>query len=147
MFNFRMQTVLDVRKTLEEKIISEFSEKQRELQQETETLQLLQQQKAGLIDSLKGIQDQRVPVAEIAMQSSGIRRCQQQETQQQETVRDCAMKVDKKRDELLEATKKKKAMEICKTRHFERYQAEKRTLERTTIDELVIAGHNRRKEE
>jgi len=55
--------------------------------------------------------------------------------------------VDEKRDELLEATKKKKAMEICKTRHFERYQSDERILERTAIDALVIAGHNRRKQE
>ena len=142
-----MQTVLDVRKALEEKIISEFSEQQRELQQETETLQVVQQQKADMIDALRKIQDQRVPVTEIAMQSAAIKRCRQQEARQQEAVRDCAMKVDKKRGELLEAAKKKKTMEICKTRHFEKYQDEQRILERTIIDELVIAGHNRRKKE
>jgi flagellar FliJ protein len=147
MFNFRMQTILDVRKTLEEKIIFEFSERQKELQQETETLQLLQQQKAELIDALRNIQDQKIPVIEIAMQSAMIKRHRKEEELQKEAVRNVTNRVDKKRDELLEASKKKKAMEIYKTRHLEKYQAEERILERTTIDELVVTGHNRRTEE
>ena len=142
-----MQTVLDVRKTIEEKIISEFSDEQKKLQQETEALQLILEQKTDMIEALRNIQNQKIPVIEIAMQSAVIKKCQQQAAQQRETVRDCAVKVEKKRDKLLEATKKKKVMEICKTRHFDKYKAEERTLERTTIDELVIAGHNRRNKE
>ncbi len=147
MFNFRMQSILDVRKTFEEKIISEFSEQQRELQQETKTLQLLQQQQAESIDALRNIQDQRVPVSEIAMQSAMIKRRRNEEELQKEAVQSVTIRMDKKRNELLEAGKKKKAMEIYKTRHFEKYQAEERLLERTTIDELAVTGHNRRKEE
>ena len=147
MFNFRMQTVLDVRKTVEDKIVSEFSKHKKELQQEEENLQIIQQQKEELIDSLRKIQDKKVPVSEIAMSSASIKRRQQEEELQKEAVRNVTKKVDEKRDELLEATKKKKAMEICKTRHFERYQSDERILERTAIDALVIAGHNRRKQE
>ncbi|MFH1081200.1 MAG: flagellar export protein FliJ [Pseudomonadota bacterium] len=147
MFNFRMQTVLDVRKTLEDKIISEFSGHQKELQHETESLRIIQQQKAALIDSLRNIKDKKVPVSEIVMKSAHINTCQEEETIQTDTVRTLKKKLDKKRDELLEATKKKKAMEICKTQHFEKYQAEERILERMAIDELVIAEYNRRKQE
>jgi flagellar export protein FliJ len=147
MFNFRMQTVLDVRKTLEDKIISEFSEQQKELQHEMESLRIIQQQKAEQIDSLRNIKDKKVPVSEIVMRSACIKKCQGEEATQKETVRNVTKKVDKKRAELLEATKKKKAMEICKAKHFEKYQAEERILERTTTDELVIAEHNRRKRE
>lgn len=147
MFNFRMQTVLDVRKTLEDKIISEFSEQQKTLQQETENLQTIQQQKAEMIDSLRDIKDKKVSVAEIVIRSALIKKCQEEVAVRKETVRNLKIKADKKRDELLEAAMKKKAMEICKTRHFEKYQAEERTLERTAIDELVISEHNRRKQE
>jgi flagellar FliJ protein len=147
MFHFRMQTVLDVRKTLEEKMISEFSQQQRELQQETETLLEIQRQKADMIETLKNVQDKKIPASEIAMQSANIKRCQQQEARQQEAVRDCTMKTNRKRDELLEAAKKKKALEICKSRHLDKYSEDMRILERTTLDELVVAGHNRRKEE
>ena len=146
MFNFRMQTVLDVRKTLEDKIISEFSKHKKELQQETENLRIIQQQKEELIDSLRMIQDKKVHVSEIVMRSASIKRRRKEEEIQQEAVRNVTKKVDEKRDELLEATKKKKAMEICKTKHFEKYQSAERILERAAIDEWVIAGHNRRKQ-
>lgn len=146
MFNFRMQTVLDVRKTIEDKIISEFSKHKKELQQETENLRIIQQQKEELIDSLRMIQDKKVHVSDIAMRSASIQRRRKEEELQQEAVRNVTKKVDEKRDELLEATKKKKAMEICKTKHFERYQSAEKILERAAIDEWVITGHNRRKQ-
>jgi flagellar FliJ protein len=111
MFNFRMQTVLDVRKTLEDKIISEFSEHQKELQHEKECLQRIQQQKTELIDSLRSIKDKKVLVSEIALRSAHIKKCQEGETLQKEMVQNLKKKVDNKRDELLEATKKKKAMD------------------------------------
>jgi len=147
MFHFRMQTVLDVRKTLEDKIISEFSEHQKQLQHETDSLHAIQQQKTEMIDSLRSIKDKKVSVSEIVMRTALIKKCQEEEAVQTETVRNLKIQADKKRDELLEAATKKKAMEICKTRHFEKYQAEERILERTAIDELVITEHNRRKQE
>jgi flagellar FliJ protein len=147
MFNFRMQTVLDVRKTIEDKIKTEFSNHNKELQQEEENLRIIQQQKDELIDSLRNIQGKKVHVSEIAMRSAGIKRRRNEEELQKEAVRNVTKKVDNKRDELLEATKNKKAMEICKTKHFEKYQSDERILERTAIDELVIAEHNRRKQE
>jgi len=147
MFNFRMQTVLDVRKTLEDKIITEFSEHQKELQRETVSLHTIQQQKNELIDSIRNITDKKVSVSEIVLRSDHVKKYQEEEAVQKESLRNLKIKVDEKRDELLVATRGKKAMEICKTRHFEKYQAEGRILERTVIDELVIAEHNRRRQE
>jgi flagellar FliJ protein len=142
-----MQAILDVRKALEEKNILELSERRRELQKETENLERIQHLKSELIDALRSIQGGKVPLSEIAMQTAHIKIRQQQEKVQQENVRDTKIKLDTKRDELLDATKKKKAMEIYKARHFERYTAAANCRERTMLDELVIAGHNRGKEE
>jgi flagellar FliJ protein len=147
MFNFRMQTVLDVRKTLEDKIISEFSEHQKKLQHETQRLQIIQEQKAEQIDSLRNMKDKKVSVSEIVMRSARIKKYQGEEAIQKEAVQNMKKKVDNKRDELLEATKKKKAMEICKAKHFDKYQVEEKIIERKAIDELVISEHNRRKQE
>ena len=47
MFNFKLQTILDVRKTLEDKVLQEFSEQQKELQRENEHLKSIQQAKDG----------------------------------------------------------------------------------------------------
>jgi flagellar FliJ protein len=147
MFQFKMQTVLDVRKTLEEKATSELSTQKKELQQETENLQTLQQQKEELIDSLRNMQNKKVKVSEIMQRSAGIDICRQEESLQHEKVQTITEKVDRKREEVLEASKKKKVMEICKTRHFDQYQSEQRAHERTAIDEIVIAAHNRNTQE
>lgn len=146
MFHFKMQTVLDVRKTLEDKVCSEFSEYQKDLRHETECLQRIQHQKSELIDSLRNIKDKTVPVSEIHIRSARINQYHLEEAVQQETVQNLKAKVDKKREELLEASKNKKAMEICKTKHFEKFQAGQRVFERTEMDELVIAEQNRRKQ-
>jgi flagellar protein FliJ len=147
MFNFKMQTILDVRKTVEDKVISEFSEQQKQLQKEKDNLQVIQQQKDELIDSLRNMQDKKVNVSDITVRSSSIKRYQKDEALQKEKIQDVIKKVDQKRDELMEATKKKKVMEICKTKQHDQYQSDARMLERKAVDEMVILRHNRRKQE
>jgi flagellar FliJ protein len=147
MFHFKMQTILDVRKTIEEKLISEFCEHQKELQRVTKNLQTLQLRISELTDDLRNVQGQKLPVAEIVMQAAHIKRHRNEADIQKETVRSVATIVDRKRNELIEASRKRKTMEICKERHLNKYRAEKNTLERTTIDELVIVKHNRGKTE
>ena len=147
MFNFKMQTILDVRKTVEDKVISEFSVQQKELQKEKDNLQVIQQQKDELIDSLRNMQDKKVNVSDITVRSSSIKRYQKDEALQKEKIQDVIKKVDQKRDELMEATKKKKVMEICKTKQYDQYQSDARMLERKAVDEMVILRHNRRKQE
>ncbi|TSA47807.1 MAG: hypothetical protein D4R56_01540, partial [Deltaproteobacteria bacterium] len=56
MFKFKLQTILDVRKTLEDKTLQEFTEQQKELQRENEKLQSIQRQKMTLIDELRNVQ-------------------------------------------------------------------------------------------
>ena len=147
MFNFRLQTVLNVRKTMEDKVLSEFSEQQKELQKEKEAFQSIQHQKKELIDDLRGIKGKTVNVSEITMKSESIKRCQKSEAIQRERIREAKIRVNKKREELLEATKKRKAMEILKTKQFERYKSDADLLERTAADEMVIVRHNRRDRE
>ncbi|MCX5853734.1 MAG: flagellar export protein FliJ [Deltaproteobacteria bacterium] len=147
MFNFRLQTILDVRKTMEDKVLSEFSEKQKELQKEKGVLQSIQQQKKELMDALRDIQGRTVNVSEITMNSDSMKRCQKKESLQKERLREAKMKVNAKREELLEAAKKRKVMETLKTRQLEKYRSDAGVLERKAVDEMAIARHNRRKQE
>jgi len=147
MFNFRLQTILDVRKTMEDKVLSEFSEKQKELQKEKGVLQSIQQQKKELMDALRDIQGRTVNVSEITMNSDSMKRCQKNESLQKEHLREVKIKVDTKREELLEAAKKRKVMETLKTRQLEKYRSEAAVRERTAVDEMAIARHNRRQQE
>jgi flagellar protein FliJ len=146
MFNFRLQTILDVRKAIEDKILYEFSEQQKELHKETDHLQSIQQQKCSLIDKLRKMKGTTLNICEITLNTAGIKRCQNNEAIQKERVKAAVKKVDLKRELLLEATKKRKAMEILKTRQHEKHQSDSNLIERTEIDEMVIVRHNRRKQ-
>jgi flagellar FliJ protein len=147
MFRFRLQTILDVRKLLEDKVHIDYSEHRKALLKEKECLQSIRQQKMGLLDDMRGLQGKTVNVSEIASQSLHIKQCQKSEELQTERVRDASDRADQKREELLEASKKRKAMEILKTHTYEKYQTETDLLERSAIDEMAIVRHKRREEE
>ena len=90
MFNFKLQTILDVRKTLEDKVLQEFSQQQKELQKENEQLQSIQRQKRALIDELRNVQGKTVNVSEITMNAEYIKQCLKSEALQQEQVKEAA---------------------------------------------------------
>ncbi|OHB57348.1 MAG: flagellar export protein FliJ [Planctomycetes bacterium RBG_13_44_8b] len=146
-FNFKLQSILNVRKTQEDKLLQEFSERQKELRKEHEHLKSIQQEKMLLIDELRNVQGKTVNVTEIAMNTDGIKRYQKSETLQKEQVREAQKKVEEKREALFEAIKKRKTMEILKSKQFELHQSEANLLERTAIDEMAIVRHNRRERE
>jgi flagellar protein FliJ len=146
MFNFKLQSILNVRKTQEDKLLQEFSEKQKELHKEKEHLESIQRQKMLLIDNLRNVQGKTVNVAEIVMNTDGIKRYQKSETLQKEQVGEATKRVDEKKEALFEAIKKRKTMETLKTKQLDRYQTEANLLERTAIDEMAIVRHNRREQ-
>jgi flagellar export protein FliJ len=147
MFNFKLQSVLNVRITQEDKILQEFSEKQKELRKEHEHLKFIQQEKMLLVDELRNVQGKTVNVTEITMTTNSIKRYQKYEALQKEQVREATKKVEEKRVALFEAIKKRKSLENLKSKHFELHQSEANLLERTAIDEMAIVRHNRREQQ
>ena len=96
-FNFKLQSILNVRKTQEDKLLQEFSEKQKDLRKEHEHLKLIQQEKKLLIDELRNVQGKTVNVTEIAMNTEGIKRHQKSEILQKEQVREAQKKNGRKK--------------------------------------------------
>lgn len=147
MFNFKLQTILDVRKTLEDKVLQEFSQQQKELQRENAQLQSIQRQKMALIDELRNVQGKTVNVSEITMNAEYIKQCLKNEALQKEQVKEAARIADIKREAMFDAIKKRKSMEILKTKQYNQHQSDLNLLERTAIDEMALVRHNRKKEE
>jgi flagellar export protein FliJ len=147
MFNFELQTILDVRKTLEDKILQEFSQQQRELQREDERLQSIRQQKRDLIDQLRSVQGKTVNVSEISRNAEGIQGCLKSEQIQKEQVDKATRMTEIKKEALFDAIKKRKSIEILKTKQFNQYQSDLNLLERSAIDEMALVRHNRKREE
>jgi flagellar export protein FliJ len=147
MFNFKLQTILDVRKTLEDKVLQEFSQQQKELQKENEQLQSIQLQKTALIDELRNVKGKTVNISEITAKAEYTRQCMKGEELQKEQVKEAARMTDIKKEALFDAIKKRKSMEILKTRQHNQHQSDLNLLERTAIDEMALVRHNRKKEE
>lgn len=147
MFNFKLQTILDVRKTLEDKVLREFSQQQKDLQRENEQLQSIQRQKMALIDELRNVQGKTVNVSEITMNAEYIKQCLKSEGLQKEQVQKAVRMTEIKKDALLDAIKKRKSMEILKTKQYNQHQYDLNLLERNAIDEMALVRHNRKKEE
>lgn len=146
MFRFKLQSILDVRKILEDKVLIDYSELQKVLRKEEACLQTIRQQKMDLIDALRGIQGKTVNVSEITSHSLSIQQCQKSEEIQTERVREASDRTDNKRVELLEAAKKRKAMEILKAHTLEKYLSADNLRERSAIDEMAIIRHKRGEE-
>lgn len=146
MFNFKLQTVLDVRKTMEEKSLQEFAEQQRELQRENEQLLSIQRQKGELIDELRKAKGKKVKISEIVMNAEYTRHCMKREVLQKEQIIKAEKIVDVKKEALFDAIKKRKSMEILKTKQCSRYQSDLNLAERTAVDEMAIVRYNRKKE-
>jgi flagellar export protein FliJ len=147
MFNFKLQTILDVRKIMEEKFLQEFSQQQRECQKENERLQTIQQQKTALIEELRNVQGKSVNVSEITMNVEHIKQCIKKEAVQQEQVKEAERLTEVKKEALFEAIGKRKSMENLRARQFGQHQSDMNLIERTAIDEMAIVRHNRKKEE
>lgn len=147
MFNFQFQSLLNIRKTQEDILFQEFSEKQRELRNEYELLKSIQKEKVSFINKLKNVQGKMVNVNEIVMNTEGIKRHQKREIFQKEQVKEAQKKMDEKREALFEAVKKRKTMETLKSKQLQLHQSEEKLLERTAIDEMAIVRHNRREQD
>ena len=147
MFKFKLQTILDVRKTIEDQVLSEFSEQQKTLERENERLLSIQEQLTALVDALRNIQGKTVNIFEISLNSTGIKNCRIKEELQKQRVQEATMLLETKREALLEAMKKRKAMEIIKTKHYEKFLFKANLLEQTANDERTIVSHQRREEE
>jgi flagellar export protein FliJ len=147
MFHFELQTILNVRKTMEDKVLQEFSQQQRELQRENELLQSIQQRKRSLIDELRNVQGKTVNVTEITANAENIQGCLKSEELQKEQVSKAVRMADIKKEALFDAIKKRKSIETLKTKQFKQHQSALNLLERNAMDEIALVRHNRKEEE
>ncbi|MFB3925576.1 MAG: flagellar export protein FliJ [Syntrophales bacterium] len=138
MFLFKLQSVLDYRKTLEEKCLVEYSDSLKYLEKEKNILETLKRRKEVLMNQFLKMQEGDLNSSEIASYVSFIRHMTDKERGQQAAVRKAEEVVEKKRVELLEAVKKRKVMENLKERKKEEYRSEVEAKERKEMDEFGI---------
>lgn len=144
MFVFKLQSVLDYRKNVEEKILNDFSEKKRELKEESLKLKNLEKERADLIEELRNMQGRKVYAEDIAVYVSYVKQVREKEENQKIIIAHVKEQLEAKRKELLEAVKKRKVMEKLKERHVEEDEFNMRALEQKNSDEMSVLRYGRR---
>lgn len=144
MFVFSLQAVLDYRKTIEEKILGEFSEKKRELELEELKLQSLIKEWSNLIGELRKMQNKSMHVDDISRYVSYVERVRENENKQHVIIAQVSGQLEAKRMELLEAVKKRKVIEKLRERHAEEYEDAARAFEQKNSDEMAVLKFGRR---
>jgi flagellar protein FliJ len=146
MFTYNLQSVLEYRQRIEEKILAEFSESERNLRKEKELLNGIREQQQALVEELKALKDRACDSRDVARFLTYTEELQKQENRQIEVVREATVAFEEKRKELLEAVKKRKMMETHREHQFQEYRADLILAERRDTDDLSIQRFARREQ-
>ena len=138
MFKFDLQAVLDYRTNLEENCLVAYSEQQRHVEDERRLLQAMKDKRAELTEQFVQKQNDQATADEIGMYVSYIRRMIAKEQQQVRVIVREEDVLEKKRGELLEAMKNRKALENLKEKKLQQFKAEALEKERKELDEFGI---------
>ena len=144
MFVFKLQSVLDYRKRIEEKILGEFSGIKRELQEEKLLLRNLMMERESLIDELRNMENKSMQADDIALYVSYVEQMRENEQKQKQVVAQVEEQLEIKKKELLAAVTQVKVMERLKERHTEEYETAARAFEQKTSDEMSVLKYGRR---
>jgi len=138
MFRFRFEQVLNVRKVAEEQVLQEFSEQVRGLELEKERLRSIRGEKAAVLAELMRRQEGSLNAGEIGIAFGYIRDLRQREVAQVVLIADREKALEGKREELAEAMKRRKIMEILRQKKFEQYWKEWNHKESVELNEQGI---------
>jgi flagellar FliJ protein len=144
MFIFKMQSVLEYRINMEEKVHNEFSEKKRELDTQRLRMKSLIEERINLIAELRTMQDKPLPADDFAAYISYVEQVRENEKKQKIVIHQAKEQVESKRKELIEAVKQRKIMEKLKQQHAEEYNHNLRDLEQKASDEMSVLKFGRR---
>ncbi len=138
MFTFRLQPALNYKKQIEEHLMSEFGEMKRCFECEKETLKRLRKRKSDLISRLKKMGESNVLAAHASIYLSYATFIKGEENCQEEIICKGRKALEEKRIELVDASKKRRIMEILKEKKLEEYTLSLNSRERKELDEAAI---------
>jgi len=144
MFRFRLESVLNARKAFEDTLLRELSEKKRDLEKEKGLLEALKEERRASIECLREMPDQKVTAADIGMYVSYIEFLHGRVDRQQDVVAGAQDAMEAKRQEVVEAVKKRKTLENLKKRQRREYEIHNELRERKVLDEISLQGFGRR---
>jgi flagellar FliJ protein len=149
MFNFRLQPVLKYRKQLEERLMLEFADRKRNLDYEKETLKKLRRERADLISRLKKMGESKLSAAHASIYLYYISHIKDEENHREEIICQIEEELEEKRTKLVNASRKRRILEIIKEKKLEEYRLSLISREQKELDEswLLKFGRSVKNEE
>jgi len=143
MFNFRLQSVLDYRRHLEEKIASEFADTKRQFNREKDILKKLKKESLDLVCTLKEMKELKLYAADISAYFLYIEHIKLKQKYHKEVISRIEMELEEKRLRLIDAIKKRKILEMIREKMLKEYRIDLITKERKELDELATSRYAR----
>jgi len=143
MFNFRLQSVLNYRKQLEEKVVSEFADTKRQFDCEKEILKKSKKERLNLISTLSGMEGAKLCTADISAYFLYINYIKHKEMYHEEVISGIERELEEKRLELVDAIKKRRILEMVREKKLEEYRIYLISKERKELDELGTSRYAR----
>jgi len=144
MFKFKLQSILEYRVNIEEKILNEFSDLKRDLEEKRAVLKALVAERESLMNDLRNMQSVTMRVDDIAALVAYVENIRMKEKEQKNILHQAKEKVEKKRQELMEAVRNRKVMENLRDKHAAEYQKNLNELEQKNSDEMSMLKFGRR---
>lgn len=144
MFKFKLQSILEYRVNIEEKILNEFSDLKRDLEEKRAVLKALVTERESLMNDLRNMQSVTMRVDDIAALVAYVENIRMKEKEQKNILHQAKEKVEKKRQELMEAVRNRKVMENLRDKHAAEYQKNFNELEQKNSDEMSMLKFGRR---
>ncbi len=142
-FNFRLEPVLTYREIREDLAQKELADAMRDHARIEEVLVGLQSRREEVLAEMAESQDGVVKLTQVQRCIGYMTYLLSCIDRTKEELDDMAKIVEQRRDELILATKEKKALERVKQRDFEAYMHEARSLEQKFLDDVATIRHTR----
>lgn len=144
MFKFKLQSVLEYRLNMEEKILNEFSDAKRYLEEQKAVLRALVSNREGLMNDLRNMQRTPMRADDIAALVQYVENIRGKENEQKNIIHQAKEQVESKRKVLVEAVKNRKVLENLRDKHAEEYRKNFNELEQKNSDEMSVLKYGRR---
>lgn len=143
-FKYRMQSILEVKKKLEEQAKNEFAAARAALNEEEDKLEQLKKRKEAYEDEGRALRENTLNIMDIIENKEALLRMDEFIADQQLNVKRAEDRMEEARLALQTAMQESKTQEKLREKAFEQFMKDENARESKEIDELVSYTYGRK---
>lgn len=143
-FKYRMQSILEVKKKLEEQAKNEFAAARAALNEEEDKLEQLKKRKEAYEDEGRALREDTLNIMDIIENKEALLRMDEFIADQQLNVKRAEDRMEEARLALQTAMQESKTQEKLREKAFEQFMKDENARESKEIDELVSYTYGRK---